>query len=219
MSRKAEKIAFQTLADSGYKKSVRVASTANISDLSGFQTIDGVTLEVNDRILLKDQTNGEENGIYFVKYPDASRNWERAEDMDFDSEVEHNTIVFVEEGTVGADSGWMMTNDGDIEIGTTNLVFKQMSADAFVSTATEGNILMADSTNTLVKATPVYYETNVVSATDTFTLSNAAIGNNVAAYVDGARVALASVSGTTVVLASALGGGETEIAFDYFYAS
>jgi hypothetical protein len=59
------------------KAAVRVATTANIT-LSGLQTIDGVSLVAGDRVLVKDQTNAAENGIYVV----SAGTWSRADDFD-----------------------------------------------------------------------------------------------------------------------------------------
>jgi hypothetical protein len=47
-----------------YKATCRVASTANITTLSGLLTIDGIVLVANDRVLVKDQTASQNNGIY-----------------------------------------------------------------------------------------------------------------------------------------------------------
>lgn len=58
------------------KASVKVATTANIT-LSGTQTIDGIVLVASDRVLVKDQTTGTQNGIYVV----AAGAWTRATDM------------------------------------------------------------------------------------------------------------------------------------------
>jgi phage-related tail fiber protein len=49
-----------------YKATCRVASTANITTLSGLLTIDGIVLVANDRVLVKDQTASQNNGIYIV---------------------------------------------------------------------------------------------------------------------------------------------------------
>src|SRR3546814_20199510 len=59
------------------KAPVRVATTANITR-SGEQTIDGVAVVDGDRVLVKDQTSGVENGIYVVR----ATAWERARDFD-----------------------------------------------------------------------------------------------------------------------------------------
>lgn len=76
-----------------YKVPCRVATTANIT-LSGLQTIDGVTLVDQDRVLVKDQTNAVENGIYVV---DAST-WTRAEDANSSRDMAKGTQVYVTEG-------------------------------------------------------------------------------------------------------------------------
>jgi phage-related tail fiber protein len=49
-----------------YKATCRVASTANITTLSGLLTIDGIVLVANDRVLVKDQTASQNNGIYIA---------------------------------------------------------------------------------------------------------------------------------------------------------
>ena len=109
------------------KNSVRVATTANGTLSSAFangQTVDGVSLSTGDRILLKDQSTGSENGIYTVNASGAPT---RATDFDADSEVTGGTFFFVEEGTTNADNGFVMTNDGTVTVGTTALTFTQFS--------------------------------------------------------------------------------------------
>lgn len=104
------------------KASVRVATTANIT-LSGEQTIDGVSVVAGDRVLVKNQNTGSQNGIYVC----AAGSWSRATDADVDAEVTPGLFTFVEEGTVSADSGWVLTTNGSITVGTTSLAFSQFS--------------------------------------------------------------------------------------------
>jgi hypothetical protein len=106
------------------KASVRAATTGNIT-LSNTQTIDGIALSVGDRVLVKNQTTGSQNGIYVV----ASGAWTRAADFDNtpDIEVSPGTFFFVEEGTTQADNGYVVSNDGAVTIGTTEIIFVQFS--------------------------------------------------------------------------------------------
>ena len=104
------------------KASVRVATTANIT-LSSTQTIDGVSLSVGDRVLVKNQSTASENGIWVV----ASSTWSRATDADTDVEVTSGLFTFVEEGTTNADSGWVLTTNNPITVGSTSLTFAQFS--------------------------------------------------------------------------------------------
>ena len=106
------------------KDSVRAATTANIT-LSGTQTVDGVVLVVDDRVLVKDQTTASGNGIYVV----AAGAWTRALDADNTpgSEVTGGMFTFVTEGTVNADSGWVLTTNDTIVLGATALSFSQFS--------------------------------------------------------------------------------------------
>jgi hypothetical protein len=103
------------------KDSVRAASTANVS-LTGTQTVDTVALVAGDRVLLKNQTAGAENGIWVV----AAGSWSRATDADNGTKLTSGAFVFVESGSQ-ADSGWVMTTDGAITVGTTVLAWAQFS--------------------------------------------------------------------------------------------
>lgn len=104
------------------KDSVRAATTANIT-LSGTQTIDGVALIAGNRVLVKDQTAGQDNGIYVV----AAGAWTRSTDADTSADVNPGMFVFVEEGTANGDNGYVLTTNGPITLGTTPLAFTQFS--------------------------------------------------------------------------------------------
>lgn len=104
------------------KLSVRVATTANIT-LSGTQTIDGVAVVAGDRVLVKDQSTGSQNGIYVV----AAGAWSRSTDADTSAEVTAGMFTFVTEGTANADSGWVLSANDPITLGTTALTFAQFS--------------------------------------------------------------------------------------------
>lgn len=83
------------------KEAVRAATTANIT-LSGTQTVDGVSLVADDRVLVKDQTTASENGIYVV----AAGAWSRADDMNSATEVP-GAYTFVQEGTTQTGYGYV----------------------------------------------------------------------------------------------------------------
>jgi hypothetical protein len=109
------------------KQSVRVATTGPITIATGLEngdTVDGVTLATGNRVLVKDQSTASENGIYTVNATGAPT---RATDFDDNAEVTPGAFTFVEEGTANADSGWVLTNNGTITVGTTGLVFAQFS--------------------------------------------------------------------------------------------
>jgi hypothetical protein len=107
------------------KQSVRAATTANLSSLSGLLTIDTVTLNPGDRILVKDQTTGSQNGIYIA----SAGAWSRATDFDGTppNEVESGNFVFVQQGSVNGGSSWVLITPDPITIGVTSLTFTQFS--------------------------------------------------------------------------------------------
>lgn len=107
------------------KASVRGASTANITVASALvngATFDGVTVATGDRFLLKDQTAAAENGIYIVAASGAAS---RATDADTSAEVTGGLTVWVNEGTVNADTQWTLATNDAITLGTTALTFMQ----------------------------------------------------------------------------------------------
>jgi len=114
------------------KGSVRVASTANgtlSSDFANGDSVGGVTVATGDRILIKEQSTGSENGVYTVNASGAPT---RATDFDSNAGITAGAFVFVEEGTNG-DQGFVLTNNGTITIGSTSLVFTQFSGAGNIS--------------------------------------------------------------------------------------
>ena len=127
------------------KDSVVAASTGNGTLSSAYtngDTLDGVTLATNDRILLKDQSTGSENGIYTVNSSGAPT---RATDFDANAEVTSGAFTFVTEGTANGDSGFVLTTNDDITVGTTAMTWAQFSGAGQI-TAGAG---LAKSGNTL----------------------------------------------------------------------
>ena len=107
------------------KDSVRAATTGNITIATALNVgdaIDGVTLADGDRVLVKDQTDASENGIYTAGASPA-----RATDFDSDAEVTAGAFFFVEEGSTNADSGFVISTDDDITVGSTDIAFTQFS--------------------------------------------------------------------------------------------
>jgi len=109
------------------KQSVKVATTEPIVLSTGLEEgdeIDGYTLVAGDRVLVKDQDTASQNGIYVVAETGAPT---RALDADSSGEVTPGMFTFVEQGTLNADSGWVLITDGDIALGTTGLEFSLFS--------------------------------------------------------------------------------------------
>jgi len=107
------------------KDSVRVATTAAITISTGLNVgdaIDGVTLADGDRVLVKDQSDASENGIYV-----AGSSPVRSADANASSEVTSGMFCFVEEGTVNGDNGFVLTTNDPITLDTTDLTFVQFS--------------------------------------------------------------------------------------------
>lgn len=103
--------------------SVKAATTANIT-LSGAQTIDGVSIVAGDRVLVKNQSTGSQNGVYLCVDPGA---WTR------ESAAWGPGTAFAVEpgGTANGGTVWMLTTPPPIVIGTTSLAFALISSDFF----------------------------------------------------------------------------------------
>ena len=128
------------------KNSCVAATTGNITistALNNGDTLDGVTLSTNDRVLVKDQSTASQNGIYIVGSSPA-----RAADLAAGSDAA-GMFTFVEQGTVNADNGFVCTsNKGSAVTGTNNLTFAQFSGAGQITTADglqkSGNTLSVD---------------------------------------------------------------------------
>lgn len=128
------------------KQSVRAATTANLAALSGALTVDGVALVAGDRVLVKNQTTTSANGVYVV----AAGAWARAADADTSGEFNTGAHFFVEQGTVNAATGWVLTTPLPIVLGTTALTFAQFSG---AGTYSNGNGLQLVGTQFSLAAT------------------------------------------------------------------
>ena len=130
------------------KDSVRYASTANVAGTydngagtitagsNGAFSIDGQTPSTNDRVLLKDQTDATQNGLYRVTtVGDGSSAYvlTRTPDGDEASEITGGAFVFVEEGTANADNGYVFTHNGTPTLGTTDITVAQFSGAGQIS--------------------------------------------------------------------------------------
>lgn len=149
-----------------YKQSVLVATTASIT-LSGLQTVDGVALKADDRVLVKSQNNAADNGLYVV----SAGTWKRTTDADESSEVTPGLTVTVESGTAQADSVWQLVTDGAIVLGITALSFQnitnglaKLASPAFSGTPTAPNPAQGDLSTRLATTS---YVRNIVSGSMT----------------------------------------------------
>jgi len=91
---------------------------------SAITTLDDIALIDGDRILVKNQTNDFENGIYVRT---SSTVWTRAVDADTGTDLAGGTFVFVSQGTLNGDNGYVFTHDGLPTIGVTALPVSQFS--------------------------------------------------------------------------------------------
>lgn len=156
-----------SIAGLAWKDSVKVASTVNGTLATAFangQNVDGITLTTNDRILIKNQTNQTENGIYTVQAGAPVR----AADSATGATLAQAT-VFVEQGTTQADTSWVCTTNPPIALGTSNIVFVQFGAASSYSAGAgltlTGNVIdaVAADTTLTINADSMQVNTAVIA--------------------------------------------------------
>jgi len=182
------------------KDSVRAASTGNITVGTPATTLDGVTLVTGDRILLKNQTTGSENGIYTY----AVGGLTRATDMDATGEFV-GAFFFVEEGTTNSDQGFVCSTNGTVTVGTTAVAFTQFTGTGQL---TAGNGLSKSGNTFNVNVDDTYVEINgsdqlTIRGTSTTGQALLSDGSNGVAY---GAVNLTSSDAVTGALGIANGG-------------
>lgn len=188
-----------------WKASVKVATTANIT-LSGAQTIDGISIVTGDRVLVKNQSAGAENGIYVA----SATAWSRSTDADTSAEFTTGHAVFVEQGTVNADSGWVLNTDGAITLGTTAVAYTQFTGLGQVTAGAgltkTGNTMdvVGTANRILVNADSIDIASTYVGQTSITTLGTIATGT-----WNGSTIAVANGGSGATTLTGFLKGNGT----------
>lgn len=161
------RIRAEQISDIDYKQSVRVITLTNITLAGGAPAeVDGVSLAAGNRILVNGQSDATQNGLYQVQTLGTGSNgtWVRTSDANQDGEIQSGMVVMVTEGVVYADTPWKLVTNGDIIIGTTELVFQENYSLAFGNIYANGTAVIA----------------NTVSGAVTFTAGDniSIVGNN-----------------------------------------
>ena len=199
------------IANINYQPSVRAATTLNLaaaytapagangarltSSANGALIVDGYTMALNERVLVKNQTIQSQNGVYVAKVlGSATVPWvlERATDYDNASEISSGDFFFVVNGTVNAATSWIQVTDGAITLGTTNLVYTQVGA---VTSYSVGTGLSLNGTQFALSNTtvaPAAYG----SASKTLTLTVNAQGQITQASATDISINISQVTGT-----------------------
>jgi len=176
-----------------------VGATLTNAGTQAALVIDGVTMVVNDRVLIYEQTNAAHNGVYTVtNVGSASTNWvlTRATDADSYSPSDPDALgqgdaFFVSEGAAGAGETYVMTTEGTITFGTTDITFSQISATQIYSagdglTLTGTTFAVGAGTGVTVNANDIAIGQSVGTGDNvTFNQVTAAIVGNVTGNVTG----------------------------------
>ena len=230
------------------KASVRVATTGNLSGTynngngtitagsNGAISVDGVTLSVNDRVLVKDQTTQTQNGFYKVTATGsggAAFVLTRTPDADAASELTGGAFTFVEEGTANADNGYVLTTNGTPTLGTTAITFEQFSGAGQIS-AGAGLTKTGNTIDVVGTADKITVAANAVTIASTYvgqssitTLGTITTGtwNGTAIAATSGGTGLTSIAKGSVLVAnsantlSALDGGGSDDGVLFYTAS
>ena len=207
-----------------------VGATLTNAGTQAALVIDGVTMVVNDRILIYEQTNAAHNGVYTVtNVGSASTNWVLTRATDADSygpsdpdSLGQGDAFFVSEGAAGAGETYVMTTEGTITFGTTDITFSQISATQ-IYTAGDGLTLTGTTfaagagTGVTVNANDIAIGQDVGTTSNvTFNQVTASLVGNVTGDVTGdltgnADTATAWATGRTISLTGDVTGTATGV--------
>ena len=197
------------------KEPVRVATTADLAGSyaagvltldSPLTTLDGVTLADGDAVLVKDQSDKTQNGIYVV---DATGNTlTRREDFKEGKTILNNTFVNVMEGTANGDTRWTIVSDGVITVNSSNITFvKDIDTASSSIKVAKGSITGDDST----VAFNIAHNLNLTDANAYILMIKDSAGNTV--YADDVPTTSNEANSITVTFSAAPAMGETYKAF------
>ena len=190
---------------SALKTPVVAATTTNIT-LSGTQTIDGIAVASGDRVLVKNQSTGSQNGIYVV----ASGSWSRATDVDTGAEL-LGASVFVLSGATNGNKTFINTNTGTITLGTTAVTFADQTTattitagDGLTKTGNTINVVSTGAGSLNVTADSINLASGIIASTGTYRSVQVDTYGRVTAGTNPTTFSGYSLSDTSANLASAL---------------
>ena len=169
------------------KESVRAKSITNIVNPTSAPVtfiaadFDDVVLNDGDRVLLEQQSTLSENGIYVFSSAGGG-SFSRAPDADSDPEVTAGQYMFVEEGTVFGDTGWVLITNDPITVGSTPLQYTQFNGTGTITAGAglsfTGNILNVGTAST----SRIVVNANDIDLATTGVAANTYIGFTVDTY-------------------------------------
>lgn len=193
---------YSSIYDTDYKQSVRAATTADVGNLAATgnmtNTIDGVTLVINDRVLVKNQGNSAQNGIYYVSVLGTGSNgtWLRAPDAADGTKLTFGAQTVVAEGTANSGALYILTTADPITVNSTNLTWATKVATPAGSTTqvqyNKSGVLTASAALTFNDTS------NVLALTGNITSPSHFSGNSNIAYYPSSNITV-SVAGTSNV--------------------
>jgi hypothetical protein len=133
-----------------WKEPAKLATTQNIA-LFGIRVVDGVATSINDRILVKNQSNLKKNGIYLIQ----TGNWLRAPDFNTGYDM-NGTVIYIEEGTANVGSIYVCTSEGIVD--TNDVSFTDISFYKKLIIVNDTNISISlnnDPANCLLKSVTI----------------------------------------------------------------
>jgi hypothetical protein len=168
------RIRAQQISNIDYKQAVRVVTTTNVTLTGGApNSVDGVALSANSRVLVNGQSTATQNGLYLVQTLGTGSNgtWIRTTDTNDAGEMQSGMVVTVTEGNTYRDTLWTLTTDDPIVLGSSNIAFQQSTSFSFGNISANGTAILANTVGdvvTLVSGNNISITGNATAKTVTF---------------------------------------------------